>query len=109
MDASSRMTATRRHRSFAELDIPPPQASKVQADRHGPCMPLQPLRPPESDGCGAERPQGIRIAFQDRGSLHEVKHPEAGGEPGGARGGKNMVGAADIIPDGLRRVATEED
>src|SRR3712207_719692 len=99
MEASSRVTATSRHRSFASLAIPPPLALQVQADRDRPRMTLQPLRPPEGDGGGAERPQGAHIAFQDRASLHEVKHAKARGEPGRAGGGQNVVGATYVIAD----------
>ena len=84
----------------------PQRFRRIATDR---ACPSSPLRTPERDRCRAERPQSVRIAFQDRGSLHEVKHAEARGETGRAGRGQDVVRTAHIIADGLRRVAAEED
>ena len=72
-------------------------------------MTFEPLRAPERDRCRAERPQAVGAAFQDRGSLHEVKYAETRGETGGAGRRQHVIGPAHIIADGLRRMASEED
>ena len=56
-----------------------------------------------------QRPKLLWPAPQDRRSLHEVKHAEAGREPRRARRRQHVVGAADIIANRLRRVGTEKD
>ena len=53
--------------------------------------------------------QRVGRAAQDRGALHEIQNAKARREARGTFGRQHMVGAADIVADGLRRIGAEED
>ena len=72
-----------------------------QPDRQRQRMGLQPFRFGETDRRWAERGEACRIATEQRGTLDEIKHAEARGKARAARCRQNMVGAAEIVSDGL--------
>ena len=63
----------------------------------------------EVDGRRAKARKGIGVATQEGRTLHEVLHPKPGRIAGGTRGGKNVVGTAQIIADRFGRVAAKEN
>jgi hypothetical protein len=60
-------------------------------------------------GGGADGFQRLGGHLRQRGALQEVEDREAGGKPGRARGGQDVVRAADVVADGLGRVGAQED
>ena len=82
----------------------------IETDRNRSRMTLQPSERPRARSRPGRAPAELSCAaFQDRGSLHEVKYAKARREAGGARRRQHVIGAADIIADGLGRMAAEED
>ena len=63
----------------------------------------------QGHGGGADLRQPVRAASHQRGPLEEVAHPEARGEPRAPRRRQHVARPGDVIADGFRHVAAEED
>src|SRR5271156_5583593 len=116
MVSSSRKTSQRRSRrssalSFTVASTGPlwPQVLRFEPHRDRARMGLERFGFTERYGRGPERRERLRVAFEDRGALHEVEHAETRGEPGRARGRQDMVRAADVVADRLGGKRPKED
>src|SRR5690349_1714988 len=79
----------------------------VEPDRDRPAVRVETFRGRERHSGFAQRRERGRIAAEDRGAFHEVENAEARGEARRARGRQDVVAAADIVADRLRRVVTK--
>ena len=72
-------------------------------------MRVEPFGLGQSHGSRRELPQLLGAELEERRAFHEVEHGEAGRKPRRACGRQHVVGAADIVADRFRRVASDED
>src|SRR5271166_5697947 len=110
MVSSSRMTSTSRSRLSACLGFtaasrdaslePESDGARVRVERFGLA---------QRDGGRTQNGERASVALDEGGPLHEIEDAEARREPRRARGRQDVVRAADIVADRLRRVRPDED